>query len=325
MLSTNCVSRPSWIRPAEKALSFAHIRPNSDNLRQWLIFDLDHDDSYFLPEERDLPDPHFISVNGRNGHAHVGYLLDNGVTMTAAGHRKPVELFRDVELGITHRLSADFSYNHRLCKNPFHKQWETHWKAVLPYDLAKLADCLTKNEKKSTKSVVIGVGRNCYIFDRLRQDAYREVLEFKKKSRTSEEFHACMESDALRMNSRLAVPLMQSEIKGIARSVSRWVWSEFSLKRFSEIQAFRGSLPWKKETAKHSKPWEKEGISRATYYRRKASPKTLHPDKDTVSRNSSGLITGLTNLGRTGDSGHAPQVGPGRPRCASASHQLPSS
>lgn len=287
-MSTNDVRVVSWLRPAEKALKFAHIRPNSDNLRRWLLFDLDDDDSYFRPEERDLPDPHFISVNPRNGHAHAGYLIENGVTVNSSGQRKPIELFRDVEYGITHRLGADFKYNHRLCKNPYHEQWHTHWKAILPYDLAKLADCLTKNEKKSVKNLVIGVGRNCMIFDRLRQDAYREVLDFKKGNRTKEEFGALMESDALRMNSRLAVPLMQSEVKGIAKSVSKWVWSEFSLKRFSEIQGFRGSLPWKKETAKHSKPWEREGISRATYYRRKASTKTLHPDMDPVSRNSSG-------------------------------------
>lgn len=262
--------------PRARAVELSHIQPNEPLLKKWLTFDLDGDNSYFAPEERNCPDPHFISVNRENGHAHVGYLIENAVSWFEKSHRDPIKLFRDVERGMGRRLGADPDYRGFVCKNPTHKRWETHWKAILPYDLAKLADCLDKSDKKSSKRLVIGVGRNCSLFDSLRQDAYREVLSFKKDGRTEGEFRSLMESDALRINARFAVPMYQQEVKGIAKSISKWVWERFSTKRFSEIQKARADSRWSKvPTAESIKPWDMEGVSRATWYRRKKQPNTI--------------------------------------------------
>jgi hypothetical protein len=261
--------------PRSRAMELSHIQPNEPLMKKWLTFDLDGDDSYFAPEDRNCPDPHFITVNRANGHAHVGYLIENAVSWFEKSHREPIKLFRDVEMGLSRRMGADPSYRGFVCKNPFHKSWETHWKAILPYDLAKLADCLDKSDKKGSKRLVIGVGRNCSLFDSLRQDAYREVLSFKKEGRTEAEFRALMEQDGLRKNARFATPMYQQEVKGIAKSISKWVWQEFSLKRFSEIQKARAEARWAKvSTAEAVKPWAIAGVSRRTWYRQRKAGTT---------------------------------------------------
>lgn len=266
------------IRPRIQAVEHLLIQPNAPMQRQWLVFDLDHDDSYFIPDERGCPDPHFISVNRLNGHAHVGYLLDQAVTKHEKSRRAPIELYEDVERGLSRRMGADPAYKGLLCKNPTHPHWETHWQAQRAYDLVRLADCLDKKDKKKSPGVVIGFGRNCSIFDRLRKIAYSEVLAFKKEGRSEESFRQVMEGDALRINGRFAMPLMNAEARGIARSVSKWVWQRFSLKKFSEIQSKRVSKRWEgKETLVKTMPWEAEGISRRTWYRRQ-TPQSYYPD-----------------------------------------------
>lgn len=272
-----------WMNRQEAALKKSHIQPNHPRLRRWLVFDLDHDDSYFRAEERNLPDPHFITVNPENGHAHVGYLLEKGVGWFDSSRQTPISLYRAVERGIANRIDADLSYHGFLCKNPFHSSWKTHWQAQRPYDLVRLADCLGKEEKNYTRGPTVGFGRNCTLFDRLRQDAYREVIPFKREKSSESKFLSMLEGDALRMNRRFAAPLMQAEVRGIARSVSRWVWERFSTARFSEIQTERANLRWKKSPLilEKAKPWEGEGISRRTWYRRKAKgspPSIQDPD-----------------------------------------------
>ena len=58
----------------------------------------------------------------------------------------------------------------------------------------------------------------------------------------------------------------------IAQSISRWTWSHFSPGRFSAIQSERGQRAGQVRRAgslEEMKPWEKEGISRRTWYRQR--------------------------------------------------------
>jgi hypothetical protein len=258
-----------FIRPREKAIALPHIQPNHRFSRNWLTFDIDEDFAYFAPEDRNCPEPHFIAINAENGHAHIGYLLDTAVALHDKSRREPIMLYRDVERGLGRRLGADPSYHGATCKNPFSDRWKTSWHAVRPYDLAKLVDCLDRSDKKRSR-MVLGVGRNCSLFDSLRIDAYREVLPFKKENRSEAEFRAVMESDALRYNARFASPLLHTEVRGIAKSISKWVWERFSTEKFSERQSARVKRRWAKvQTLAEMKPWEKDGVSRRTWERRR--------------------------------------------------------
>jgi len=77
----------------------------------------------------------------------------------------------------------------------------------------------------------------------MRQIAYREVLSFKRHGKSVVHFIARIESIAAGLNQQFSTsaagPLGHAEVRGIARSVSRFCWREFSPGRFAEIQRYR--------------------------------------------------------------------------------------
>lgn len=261
----------------ETALTKRLIQVNHPLFLRFLLFDIDREDAYEAGE-RFCYEPHFVSVNKANGHAHLIYQVDAGVSVGEKSHREPIQLFKDVQHGLQKRLGADPAYSGHLVKNPFHPHWATHAQAVMPYDLVRLADSLDKSEKKRTRGLTIGIGRNCSLFDNLRRDAYREVLPFKRAKRTQDDFQKVMFEDALRMNARFAQPMVRQEVLGIAKSVAKWVWKNFTDVKFSEIQSKRRRKGIKGATVENTKPWEAEGISRRTWYRQKKAAKTQYPD-----------------------------------------------
>jgi hypothetical protein len=75
--------------------------------------------------------------------------------------------------------------------------------------------------------------------------------------------------------------MQYNEIKGIAKSISRYCWKKdaYHYQEFIERQAYKGASGGKKskrgcknDSERTLKPWEAMGISRATFYRRKMRP-----------------------------------------------------
>ena len=270
-----CDSFPEMRRAARiEAAQKRHIQPNEDFRWSWMVFDLDQPDSWFQPEKVGMPTPNFYAVNRNNGHAHIGYLLAVPVGCSAKSHREPIRLFEDVERGFARRLGADPAYNGLICKNPLHPAWETDWSASGSYDLLRLNDYLERKDKVKIP-VHTSIGRNCAIFDAIRKVGYRQVLKFKKEGRNLADFSTYLAGLAATVNAEFPFPLWKVEVEGIVKSVSRWIWDEFTLARFSKIQSKRGKLAWeRKETLTKTKPWEAEGIGRRAWeIRRKKSEK----------------------------------------------------
>src|SRR6478672_13149745 len=270
-----CGQRPSdgiWKARRDPAILLPHPQPNAPTLKRWMVFDLDHTASYFQPEERHFLEPNFIAVNRKNGHAHVGYCLADPVSAGAKSSDKALSFFQDVERGIRKRLGGDPSYQGFLCKNPCHTNWEVDWQAVRPYDLHRLNDCLDKKDKIKPRKghECDGFGRNCTLFNDLRKISYSEALKFKKDNRTFAEFAQFVEGASLALNLQFPVPLHVAEAKGVARSVAKWIWPRFDVEKFSRKQSLRVSKRWEKvQTLVQQKPWEADGVSRATWYRRR--------------------------------------------------------
>jgi hypothetical protein len=111
--------------------------------------------------------------------------------------------------------------------------------------LAQLDAALTPADKRRILEWKheIGLGRNCTLFDELRQIGYREVLACKRQNMSGEHFRTRIEGIATRLNQQFAItaagPLGPSEVRSIARSVSRFCWREFSLERFADLQRTR--------------------------------------------------------------------------------------
>jgi len=139
--------------------------------------------------------------------------------------------------------------------------------------LAELDDWLFKADKKPdpTPSTTLGLGRNCTIFDQLRQVAYREVRSFKRQHLSPDQFLNQLLQLALTLNSQFLMPLSYAEIRGISKSVAKWTWKHFSEERFCARQRAVISIRWKGHiSAEETKPWEEDGVSRATWFRRKS-------------------------------------------------------
>lgn len=273
----------AYYRPANEAIKCPLIAPHTNCLRKVMAFDLDYPHSYFLPEERGLPEPSFISVSKGTGRAHACYILDRPVSFFDNSRQGPIEFFRDVELGYRNRLTADPRYNGLMVKNPFHERYDTHWQAVRHYRLDELRDSLDRDDIKRTHGQIAesAIGRNCTVFDTVREVAYREVLKFKNAGKTINDFLEAMIKVAQDVNGSFDFKLSYNELRCTALSVTKWVWRKFTKEKFSIRQSLRGQRRWLKvETLTTTKPWELEGISRRTWERRRS--KGVIPDMATA-------------------------------------------
>jgi hypothetical protein len=265
------------ILPRVRALTQRHVQLNGPANFTWMIHDIDHAGAYFAHDDANIPPPNVIMINPKNGHAHCAVLLACPVARHAASRVEPLRFFSAVERGISRRIGADRHFAGLLVKNPLHPGWRVEWRREEPYALPELADWLFPEDMRPDPTVetTLGAGRNCTIFDELRVMAYREVREFKRNG-SFDAFRARLERVALGINMQFPQALKLAEVRAIAKSVAKWTWRRFSEEKFSRIQAARGARRaaqmWEGHvSAESTKPWVAEGISRATWYRRRAA------------------------------------------------------
>lgn len=269
---TNQLGRKPRILDASRAAEFANIQHNAPLVWRWMIFDIDGEDSYTRAEDRGCPPPNFIALNRDNGHGHAGYLLETAVTAFEASSSRAIRFYTDVERGMTHRLGADLAYSGFLAKNPLHKRWETDWQAVKPYRLDTLNDYLDRSDKRRPDARMVSpLARNASLFEALRKWAYGNWFRIKRGGGKQTDLLHEIQRIADGLNASFKNPLSAPEIRGICRSVAKWVWEKFSLERFSEIQRRRAGKRWNSApTLTATKPWEVLGVSRRTWERRRA-------------------------------------------------------
>ena len=228
------------IRSRKKALEFRHLQLNGPNTYAWITFDVDRDDAYRAADDAGLKAPNVISVNPRNGHGHLSYLLATPVHRYVASRRKPLEFYAGVERGYRRRLCADRGYSGLIVKNPLHLDWRTEWQALKPYTLEDL-DCELDFKDKAPELIIereIGAGRNVTVFDNLRRLAYQKVRAFKPTGNFAG-FHRSVLDLAMGLNMQFYDPLREGEVRAIAKSVAKWTWRHFSMEGFSAIQRER--------------------------------------------------------------------------------------
>ena len=267
----------SFRRQREIAVTHDHIQLNPSWSLRWLIHDIDQSDAYFRHRNSMLPEPTFIAVNPKNGHAHSAYRLRVPVAVHENARHSPIRLYAAVERGLRRRLGSDRNYVGLLVKNPLSPRWRTEWRSSASFELSELAGDLTAGEMMPERELrsEAGAGRNVQLFDALRTTAYAEVRNFKIAGRDPEAWFGWLLGQAQNLNS-FDSPLRFNEVRAISRSVGKWTWRHFSPAEFSSIQSERGrrgmASRWKGHTAaSRTMPWVKSGTSRATYYRQKQS------------------------------------------------------
>src|SRR5262245_35758080 len=174
------------IRSRRLALRYSHLQLNHPATYRWLPIDIDHPEAAFAWEEANVLAPNIIAANPDNGHAHLIYALAHPVHALSGSRDSPLRYLADVARGLSRRLGADPSYSGLIAKNPLSPRWRTRWLAPFPYRLEDLNRDLTAADKRrlTPAEECLGLGRNCVLFDRLREIAYREVLRFKGDRRS---------------------------------------------------------------------------------------------------------------------------------------------
>lgn len=216
------------VRPLKIAIKKRYIQPNPPGKASYLAFDVDRGDAGAAWLDSNAPRPNFIIKNPENGHAHYLYALEHPVCTTSAARIKPMRYLAAIEAAIARELGADAGYSGLIIKNPCHGHWQTIIVEPNFYSMSALADHLDLTAKPANdeQSCQSGLGRNCTIFDTLRQWAYKAVPEYWKPNGET------VWSQAVRERAHgyniFANQLQVKEVDQIAKSVSRWVWKNFS-------------------------------------------------------------------------------------------------
>jgi hypothetical protein len=215
--------RDSGKRPA---VGWNHIQPNHPDTLRWLVFDVDHLASAGLWEDVNLPRPHMIVTNPNNGHSHWLYRLATPVYLNRGSRSAPIRYLQAIKEGFYRKHpSIDQNYAGLIAKNPLSTKWTVTLHPGPGYDLADLAEYveLRAPERKPVRDVD-APGRNCDLFHRVRQWAYRQ---YQGDSWTRKSFEAHVLEQVRAWNTYRA-PLPISEELSIARSVSRWCFTRYT-------------------------------------------------------------------------------------------------
>lgn len=242
------------LQPSQKALKRAYIQANNQKAINLLVLDLDHSNPLIF-EEVGLATPNFIIRDKSKNTSHLIYILESFITKDYERFGKNLKYFALIQQAYTKALNADPNYTNFIVKNPNHAKWlTTNPNPYRAYSLDELADYI-KLPKRITKKQALGEGRNCYLFDVVRQWAYREVLFYKNNQATQTDFFNIVLNKLEKLNYFENAPSLGfNELKNIAKSISTWVWERFNSVEFSRIQSNRR----KKAKAKLRKELENE-------------------------------------------------------------------
>jgi hypothetical protein len=224
------------IRPKAQAVKDAYIQPNPITRAYWMVFDIDSEASRYWPEEWHIPTPNLEARNPDNNHQHLFYMIDPAVYTLRQAGRKPLELAADVDQGLTRVLNADPGYGKLIAKNPLSARWTVYIWHEKAWGLTELLDYIPDKIKtwKPKPKEVIGLGRNCTVFDQARVYAYAEWrrLKFEDPCRLLE---AVFEY-SMNINRSFGVPMLDKEVLCISRSISKWTARHITAEGFSEWQ-----------------------------------------------------------------------------------------
>lgn len=228
------------IRSRRCAIHWSHIQVNSPFTVKWLILDVDKPDQHRAWEWLDLPRPHLTIINPESRHSQWLYRLETPVHMSGGARSGPKNYLRRIVQAFANieGLGVDPCFRGPLSKNPMHPRWQVIVNPVPAYDLAYIAEHLPdsafdvkqpekgskwRQEASTTEQVTEG-HRNVSLFDRVRLDAYGAIAKYRNLTR--QQWVQYVEEVAKTINKTFSPPLPDREARGVAKSVSGWVWAK---------------------------------------------------------------------------------------------------
>lgn len=228
----------------QKALVKKYIQHNPPAKIHWLVMDCDFQNGLEVARERNLPIPNITVINRKNGHSHLFYGLGVPVTRTELARKKPLEYLAAVEYALRTALGADVNYSGLISKNPLHPSWLVYETNQNLFEMGQLADYLQLPSSLPTHAKVVGLGRNCTLFEAGRKWAYKQVLNYRLTG-DRDGFYGAVQEALEHMND-FPEPLPYKEVYQIAKSISKWTWNKYtkqwSDKEFSQVQTYRAKM-----------------------------------------------------------------------------------
>ena len=271
----------------DAALLKVYLQPNHPYYLHNIVFDLDYEASLveILYSKTGLPLPNLIIENKENGRSHAIYQLKTPVFKTDASRQKPIIYLNAIHSTLQHVLDADANYTGLICKNPLNDRWRTNTLRHTPYSLDELANKLEIDWKQISKPIkqdeAVGLGRNCYIFHKARHWSYVAIR--KHRGATYNTWLQSVLDHCLKLNEGITEPLGYNEVKGISKSIARWVWKRdpHCYAMFIERQTMKGRKGGKAKGEAYSFKREQ-----AVRYKASGMSYTEIADKLNVSRRS---------------------------------------
>lgn len=228
------------IRSADRAALARYIQPNGPTHRFWLVYDIDRPGGALDWSDRGAPPPSITAMNPANGHAHLIYGLETAVRTASDAKAAPLRYAAAIDCALQQALDADPGYSGLICKNPLHPHWQVAtWEPRL-YTLADLDSWLDLEGSQDRRKRLpdYGLGRNCTLFEKLREWAYRAIRQGWPDAERWEA--ACL--DRARMyNAGFSAALDPQEVRHISRSVARWTHKHLDAASFSAWQSAQGA------------------------------------------------------------------------------------
>ena len=264
------------IRPKKTAINMQYIQGNQPCMLHYFFFDIDRSEAVMAWHDENLPMPYWTAQTQKNGHAHICYKLEIPLCTSEFGSQKAIAYASKVQAGLANKLGADVGYSHLITKNPFHKDWRVTFWTEQAYTLDYLADFVELPKKLSKEQEVLGLGRNCIMFDTVRKWAYKAIRAH--RGSTFDVWLGEVLKQCKNVNNAFLEPLLYSEVKATAKSIARYCWKKdgYHYQEFIDRQSKKGAIGGKISKRKPvptseatTKPWLALGISQSTYYRRK--------------------------------------------------------
>lgn len=236
------------IRSKSTAILKRYIQHNHPYYSYFLVFDVDSQTSYIdlFYDGAGIPTPNLVIENPNNGNSHFLYQLKTPIYRTDASNIKPIEYANAIYNALRDVLKADPSYGQLISKNALHDSWRTHALRIEPYTLKQLARNLELTAKTISKSVsadeATGLGRNCYVFHTVRKWAYVEVRKYRGK--TYNQWLDAVIKHCQQVNTSFPEPMQYNEVRGIAKSISRYCWKRdgHCYQEFIDRQSRKGAI-----------------------------------------------------------------------------------
>ena len=253
---------------------FRHVEHHTPTSSVGLFYDVDVPGGVHAAVDDDrVPFPTVCITRKSNGHSAAGYLLRRPVHVYPGSRDKPRILLAKVSEYFAGALQADPGYTGALFRNALvhadDPRFIVERRDVL-YDLEQLAESIPHGYQPPRVKCRTVDGRN--------DSLHRGLLRFAGSGKHSEND---VRRAAYTMNGRFPAALDTPEVEGIIRSVLRrrevWMLHGWHSEGFRTRQATRGARGGKVSkrlaaagSIETLKPWEAEGVHRATWYRRRA-------------------------------------------------------